>query len=122
MHKNKGFTMQLKNDKGNYISLYPKTTKSQVNDWNIGQIINFKNIVIKSKDWVRNTQIINFDGISTTDRLYCLKVLTGTKEEMIEQQNNFDFITSIESLNNKVKFTCSSIPNVDIKVQIWETK
>ena len=124
MQKNQGFTMQIKNNSGNYISLYPKTTKHQVMGWNIGKISGPYIVELKANKWINNEQIVNLDGISPDKKIYCLKILSGTKDQMKQQSENYNLLlfNGVISLNNQIKFKSSDIIDSDIKVQVWWTE
>lgn len=125
MPNNKGFTMELKKNGNGYISLFPKTVQSQVIGWNIGEIFGPYTLVLKADAWINNKQIVNFDGISNQDFVYCLKVLSGTKEEMIAQDINYSKLSEdegVESLNGGLQFKCKTKPTADIQMQIWWTR
>ena len=124
MQTNKGFTMQLKTNSGEYIALYPKTSKSQVVDWNIGNIRGPYIIELKASDWVNNKQIVDLDGLSANDRVYCVKVLEGTRLEMEKQNKAYSalLVNGVTSLNNQIKFQSSEEITVDLKIQVWWTE
>ena len=117
MVSNKGFTMQIKNNANNYISLYPKTVKGQVIGWNVGEI-KTANIVLKSNAWANKRQTIDLEGISSNDIIQCLIILEGDEIQMKKQKEQYSFISSVNSLTNKIEFNCTKVPNVDIKLQL----
>ena len=125
MASNKGFELQIKNNANNYITLYPHTSKNQVIGWNVGEISNKYILKLKADSWKKLRQIkqvVDLQGVSSTDKIYCLVILSGTKEEMLSQRENYNLIKSVNSLANKLEFECSEIPTVDFWVQVWWTK
>lgn len=124
MPTNEGFTLSYYGQNG-YIPLYPKTISAQVNDWNLGSVYGPVQITLPSENWVNNTQTVALDGVTSEDILYCVKILSGTEEEMIAQDEAYNLLDpyiGIESLTNSVKFTCTNTsPTVDLTVQIqWQ--
>lgn len=122
MSSNKGFTLEVKNNAGGYVQLYPWTTQGQVIAWNIGEVYGPYSLVIKATDWIDKKQIISFDGVSQNSVLSCVKVLSGTEAQMKTQDQNYTLLTSIQSAQNQIQFTCKEVPATDIQVQIWWTK
>lgn len=117
--------MSFKNNEGNYIPLYPKTTQEQILDWNVGEVFGPYSFTLTANGWVDNLQTIALEGITENDIPYCLKILSGTQEEMIAQDQAYsllDPITGIESLNNQVRFKVKSVPTIDFQVQISWTR
>lgn len=124
MPKNEGFTLSYLGQNG-YIPLYPKTTIGQVIDWNLGETYGPIQITLSASDWTGNTQIVSVDGVTPNDIVYCVKVLTGTESEMLEQDAAYsllDPVIGVESLENSIKFTCTDTsPTVDLTVQVsWQ--
>lgn len=122
MPTNQGFTMEIKNNDGNYISLYPNTIQQQVNDWGIGEIFGPYTLILPSNGWSNNEITIDFQEMNTGIVLSCVKVLSGTQEVMQQQDQAYSFLTSIESLDGAVLFECSQTPSIDLQVQIWWTE
>lgn len=125
MPSNLGFTMTIKAIDGTLVPLYPKSTKDQVLGWNIGESYGPYQFTLKTSGWNNNQQIVTLDGVMDTDILRCTKVLTGTKEEMIAQDEAYsllDPVTGIESLPNQIRFTCTSTPSVDFTVSVSWTR
>lgn len=124
MPNNEGFTLSYKGQNG-YIPLYPKTTEDQVIDWNLGSSYGPIQITLLSGNWQNNQQTISINGVTSNDIIYCIKVLNGTQEEMLEQDAAYsllDPVVGIESLENSIKFTCTDTsPTVDLTVQVsWQ--
>lgn len=120
MPSNLGFTMSYKGLNG-WIPLYPSTLQSQVLGWGLGESYGPYELTINANNWQNNQQILTLDGVSSEDILYCVKVLNGTQEQMIIQDEAYSLLdpyVGIESLNNQIKFTCTSTPTVDFTVQI----
>lgn len=122
MPTNQGFTMEIKNNDGNYISLYPNTIQQQVNDWGIGEIFGPYTLILPFNGWSNNEITIDFQEMNTGIVLSCVKVLSGTQELMQQQDQAYSFLTSIESLDGAVLFKCSQTPSIDLQVQIWWTE
>ena len=125
MPTNQGFTLSYKGQNG-YIPLYPNTTVDQVEDWNLGDCYGPIQITLLASNWSNNQQTIAVNGVTSNDILNCVKVLSGTAEEMTAQDEAYSLIDpyiGIESLENGIIFTCtSSSPTVDLTVQIdWAT-
>lgn len=120
MPSNLGFTM-LYNGQNGWIPLYPSTLQSQVLDWGLGESYGPYELTLSAANWQNNQQTLTLDGVNSNDILYCTKVLSGTQEQMIAQDEAYSLLDpqlGIESLNNQVRFTCISTPTVDFKVQI----
>lgn len=120
MPSNLGFTMSYKGLNG-WIPLYPSTLQSQVLGWGLGESYGPYELTISANNWVNNQQTLTLDEVSSEDILYCVKVLNGTQEQMTAQDQAYGLLDpyiGIESLNNQVKFTCTSTPTVDFTVQI----
>lgn len=121
MPNNLGFTMSYKGQDG-WIPLYPSTLQSQVLGWGLGESYGPYELTLPAAGWQNNQQTVTLDGVSTDDILYCTKVLSGTQEQMIAQDEAYgllDSVMGIESLNNQVRFTCTSTsPTVDLNVQV----
>lgn len=120
MPSNLGFTLNYKGQVG-WIPLYPNTIQSQVIDWKLGESYGPYELTLPASGWQNNQQTLTLDGVNSDDILYCVKVLSGTQEQMIAQDQAYGLLehySGIESLNNQVKFTCTSTPTVDFTVQI----
>ena len=120
MPSNLGFTLNYKGQVG-WIPLYPNTIQSQVIDWKLGESYGPYELTLPASGWQNNQQTLTLDGVNSDDILYCVKVLSGTQEQMIAQDQAYGLLkqySGIESLNNQVRFTCTSTPEVDFTVQI----
>ena len=125
MPSNQGFTLSNKVQNG-YIPLYPNTTTDQVIDWDLGNYYGPIQITLLASNWSNNQQAIAVNGVTSNDILNCVKVLSGTAKEMEAQDEAYSLLDpyiGIESLENGIRFTCtSSSPTVDLTVQIdWAT-
>lgn len=125
MPSNQGFTLSYKGQNG-YVPLYPNTTADQVIDWDLGNYYGPIQITLLASNWSNNQQVVGVNGITPNDILNCTKVLSGTKVEMQAQDEAYSLLdpyVGIESLENAIRFTCtSSSPTVDLTVQIdWAT-
>lgn len=125
MPSNQGFTLSYKGQNG-YIPLYPNTTTDQVIDWDLGNYYGPIQITLLASNWSNNQQVVGVNGITPNDILNCTKVLSGTQVEMQAQDEEYSLLdpyVGIESLENAIRFTCtSSSPTVDLTVQIdWAT-
>lgn len=121
MPKNQGFIMTIKANDGTLVPLYPNTILNQIIDSNLGQVYGPFILTLSASNWVNNQQTLPLDGIASENVPYCVKVLTGTQEQMIAQDEAYSLlnpITGIESLQNEVRFTCTSTPTVDFQVQV----
>ena len=121
MPKNQGFVMTIKANDGTLVPLYPNTTLSQIIDLTLGEVYGPFTLTLSANNWVNNQQTLPLEGISSVNVPYCVKVLTGTPEQMMAQDEAYsllDPITGIESLQNEIRFTCTSTPTVDFQVQI----
>lgn len=120
MPSNLGFTLSYKGQNG-WIPLYPSTLQSQVLGWGLSESYGPYELTLSATNWQNNQQTLTLDGVNSEDILYCTKVLSGTQEQMIEQDEAYSLLDpqlGIESLNNQVRFTCTSTPTVDFTVQI----
>lgn len=122
MPTNQGFTMQIKNNENNYISLYPVTTRQQVSDWGIGEVFGPYTLILPSSGWLNNQITVDFQEMNSGIVPSCIKVLSGTQEVMQQQDTAYSSLMSIESLDGAVSFTCSQAPTIDLQVQIWWTE
>lgn len=125
MHSNQGFTLSYKGQNG-YVPLYPNTTADQVIDWDLGNYYGPIQITLLASNWSKNQQTVSVNGITPNDILNCTTVLSGTQVEMQAQDEAYSLLdpyVGIESLENAIRFTCtSSSPTVDLTVQIdWAT-
>lgn len=125
MPSNLGFTMIIKANDGTLVPLYPKTTKDQVLGWDIGESYGPYQFTLDAAEWSNNQQTVSLDGVMPTDILKCTKVLSGSQEEMIAQDQAYSLLnslTGIESLQNQIRFTCTSTPTVNFTVSVSWTR
>lgn len=114
--------MTIKANDGTLVPLHPKTTQNQIIDWDVGTVHGPYTLTLSASGWSNNQQTLALNGVSSTDIVECAKVLTGTKEQMLVQQGNYNLLTTLESLQNQIRFTCSSTPTSDITVQVHWTR
>lgn len=125
MPSNLGFTMTIKANDGTLVPLYPKTIKDQVLGWDIGESYGPYQFTLDAAEWSNNQQTVSLDGVMPTDILKCTKVLSGSQEEMISQDQAYSLLnplTGIESLQNQIRFTCISTPTVNFTVSVSWTR
>lgn len=125
MPSNLGFTMTIKANDGTLVPLHPKTTKDQVLGWDIGESYGPYQFTLDAAEWSNNQQTVSLDGVMPTDILKCTKVLSGSQEEMISQDQAYSLLnplTGIESLQNQIRFTCISTPTVNFTVSVSWTR
>ena len=122
MPTNKGFIMSVKTNAGNYIPLYPTVPKYRVHGFDRQELYGPYTMILSASNWINKQQTLALDGITANDIPNCVKVLTGTEEEMFAQDQAYsclDIVYGIESLDNAVRFTCTDIiPTVDFTVQV----
>lgn len=121
-NENLGFVMTIKSSNGSLVPLYPQTNKGQVVGWNAGEVFGPYTITLSANAWINKQQTISLNGISSEIRPECVKILSGTTEQMQAQDNAYSLLDSlkgIESLQNAVRFTCVSVPSVDFNVQVY---
>ena len=124
-NSNLGFVMTIKANDGTLIPLYPQTIKDQVVGWNGGEVFGPYQFTLTSSNWSNNQQIVNLDGVTENDIIICTKALTGTKTAMEAQDqayNLLDPLVGIESLQNQIRFTCTSTPTVNFTVSVSWTR
>lgn len=118
---NKGAVFSYNGQNG-YIPLYPNTTIDQIIDWNLGNFYGPIQVTLLASNWQNNQQTVTINGVTSNDVITCFKVLSGTQAEMIAQDQAYSLLdpyVGIQSLQNAVKFTCtSSSPTVDLTVQL----
>ena len=126
MPDNTGFTMTIKANDGTLVPLYPQTTLDQIVGWNAGLTYGYHSFLLNSKKWDENNQqTVELNGITSNDIPICIKSLSGTQEQMTAQDaayNLLDPIIGVESLQNAVRFTCTSKPTVNLIVTITWTR
>ena len=124
-NNNLGFVMTIKATDGTLVPLYPQTTKNQIVGWNAGEVFGPYQFTLSSSGWNNNQQIVNLNGVTENDIVVCTKVLSGTQPEMIAQDQAYsllDTVIGVESLQNQIRFTCTSTPTVDFTVSISWTR
>lgn len=120
-NENQGFVMTIKATDGTLVPLYPQTIKDQVVGWNAGEIFGPYQITLSSNNWINKQQTISLDGINSEIIPECVKVLSGTEDQMKKQDYAYsllDPLYGIESLQNEIRFTCVHVPNIDFDVQV----
>lgn len=125
MPSNLGFMMTIKANDGTLVPLHPKTTKDQVLGWDIGESYGPYQFTLDVAEWSNNQQTVSLNGVMPTDILKCTKVLSGSQEEMIAQDQAYSLLnslTGIESLQNQIRFTCTSTPTVNFTVSVSWTR
>ena len=125
MPTNEGFVLSIKNNQNTYTQLYPKTTVKQVLGWEVGEVFGPYQLTLVANDWQNNQQTLTLNDITSTDIPFCVKILSGTAEEMIAQDKAYSLLdpkTGIESLDGQVRFTATETPTVDITVQVGWTR
>ena len=125
MPSNLGFTTTIKANDGTLVPLHPKTTKDQVLGWDIGESYGPYQFTLDVAEWSNNQQTVSLNGVMPTDILKCTKVLSGSQEEMIAQDQAYSLLnslTGIESLQNQIRFTCTSTPTVNFTVSVSWTR
>lgn len=123
MPKNLGYELSYKSSNG-YIPLHPTSIKSQIiGIENFGQSYGPFQLVLKADGWINSQQILSLRGVLPTDILQCIKILSGSQEEMLNQDKNFNLLDSykgINSLTNQIQFTCTnSVPDIDLTFQVY---
>lgn len=122
---NLGFELTYKTANSN-VALYPRTIKSQVLGWNVGEMFGPYTLTLLQSQWSQGSITLPLEDVISTDRVKCIKLLSGTPEEMTAQDRAFNLIdplTGIESKNGQIKFTCTNVvPTVDLQVQVSWTR
>lgn len=125
MPSNQGFAMNIKANNGNYVPLMPKVLRNYVQDWNLSDLNGPYTVQLPASGWSGLQQTVSMQGITSNDIPFCVKVLTGSVEEMTNQDRAYSLLDSkagIESLDGQLRFTCvGSAPTVDLTVQIYWT-
>ena len=122
---NESFTLKFKNNNNQYVTLNPRTIKDQVIDFQLGKAFGPYILTLTQAGWQNNQQALDLAEIIDTDIPIVIKVLEGTSEEMNNQNAAYNLLTpntGVESLNGQIKFTCTSVPTVDFKVQVEWTR
>ena len=118
---NLAFELNIKANNGTYVPLSPNTIKSQIIDWSMGELYGPIQVTLPASGWQNLQQTVTVEGIQETDIPFCIKVLSGTVDEMKAQDEAYSKLDSrrgIESLNNQIRFTAVSTPVTDFQVQI----
>ena len=124
-NNNLGFVMTTKASDRTLVPLYPQTTIDQVVGWNAGQVYGPYQLTLSASGWSSNQQTLALTGVSPTDIVNCTKVLSGTQQQMIAQDEAYsllDPLIGVESLQNEIRFTCTSTPTVDFTVSVSWTR
>lgn len=124
-NSNSGFAMTIKATDGTLVPLYPQTIKNQIVGWNAGEVFGPYQFTLSHTEWDNNQQTVNLNGITEDDIVVCTKVLSGTQPEMIAQDQAYSLLntlTGVESLQNQIRFTCTSTPTIDFTVSISWTR
>ena len=118
---NLAFKLNIKANNGTYVPLSPNTIKSQIIDWSMGELYGPIQVTLPASGWQNLQQTVTVEGIQSTDIPFCIKVLSGTVDEMKAQDTAYSLLDprrGIESLNNQIRFTAVSTPVTDFQVQI----
>lgn len=119
---NLGFEMTYKAQDGTLVPLHPRTTLEQVVGLNIGEIYGPYIFTLAASGWQGNKQTVTVSDITENDRPKCGKILSGSEEEIIAQNEAYNLLDSrygIEAKNGQVVFSCKEeSPTIDIQVQI----
>ena len=122
---NLGFELTYKTASSN-VALYPRTIKSQVFGWNVGEMFGPYTLTLLQSQWSQGSITLPLEDVISTDRVKCIKLLSGTSEEMMAQDRAFNLIDpliGVESKNGQIKFTCTNAtPTVDLQVQVSWTR
>lgn len=122
---NLGFELTYKTASSN-VALYPRTIKSQVLGWNVGEVFGPYVLTLPQDQWAQGSLTLSLADVTETDRVKCIKMLSGTSEEMMAQDKSFSLIDpliGIESQDGQIKFTCTNaVPTVDLQVQVSWTR
>ena len=118
---NLAFELNIKANNGTYVPLSPNTIKSQIIDWSMGELYGPIQVTLPASGWQNLQQTVTVEGTQSTDIPFCIKVLSGTVDEMKAQDTAYSLLDprrGIESLNNQIRFTAVSTPVTDFQVQI----
>lgn len=118
---NLAFELNIKANNGTYVPLSPNTIKSQIIDWSMGELYGPIQVTLPASGWQSLQQTVTVEGIQSTDIPFCVKVLSGTVDEMKAQDAAYSLLDprrGIESLTNQIRFTAVSTPVTDFQVQI----
>lgn len=125
MPQNIGSTFTIKSNNGSMVPLYPNTIDKQVMNEAFGEEFGPYPVTLPVGNWVNRQQTVDMPGITSQDIPICLKVLSGTIDEMKAQDAGYtllDPLIGIESLQGQVRFTLRSttnkLPRVDLNVVV----
>lgn len=122
---NLGFELTYKTASSN-VALYPRTIKSQVLGWNVGEVFGPYALTLPQNQWSQGSLTLSLADVTETDRVKCIKMLSGTSEEIMAQDKSFSLIDpliGVESQDGQIKFTCTNaVPTVDLQVQVSWTR
>ena len=122
---NLGFELTYKTANSN-VALYPRTVKSQVLGWNVGEVFGPYVLTLPQDQWAQKTLILPLEDLTENDRVKCVKILSGNQFQIQVQNSAFNLIDpliGIESKNGQIKFTCTNAtPTVDLQVQVSWTR
>ena len=108
---------------GGIIPLHPRTISEQIDGYNrFGQIFGPYQLTLSQTGWENNTQTVTLSEVLSTDVLTCDKILSGAKEVMKIQDENYGLLESVESLDGQVQFICIDKPSDDLTVQVSWTR
>lgn len=121
MPSNLGTTITFNGNNG-LLPLYPSTPMSQILGNKFGQLFGPYQLTLSATGWSNNQQTVALEGVTSDDILYCVKVLSGTADEMKAQDEAYSMLdprVGIESLDGQVRFTCTSeSPTIALTVQV----
>ena len=102
---NEGAVFSYKGQNG-YIPLYPVTTSGQVEGLQLGQVFGPLQITLLASAWENNQQSVSVLGISETDILTCVNVLSNDMTTAMQQDQAYSLLDpyiGINSIENGVK-------------------
>ena len=121
MPSNEAFVFSFKGQNG-YIPIYPNTSKAKVKDWTMGEVYGPFQVSLPATGWDDNSQTVALNGVTDTDVVYCVNILSGTQEEMQEQVRDYLYLDpqiGVQSQANSLVFTCTNkVPTVDLVIQV----
>lgn len=119
-----GFDMKVKVADG-YAKLNPSTSVGQIFGFEEGFVYGPYDLTLTVDGWVNGEQTLALADILATDIPFVGRALSGTTDEMKSQDIAFkllDTYTGVESLDGQIKFTTTTVPDVDYTVQVWWTR
>lgn len=121
MPTNEGFSFEYKGPNGHF-PMHPQTTKEQVIDWELGGAYGPYQVSLPANGWVGLQQTVALNGVTSTDVVECVNILSGTLENMQAQAEAYRLIdpnVGVNSGENLLTFTCTSqVPTVDLTIQV----